>query len=366
MQDVYISSFNEPEFLRGTYAEFYVEPQLDFNQHRMAQPGTPSGRFASTQTGSNLALDTTSLQAVAIYAHLEKLQQLNKFSGADAFVPKRISVGIDVGIITDNKIVDNNAQYNPSLDSLLFVPYTNTDLPISFNAGVIGHEYFHSIFQHIVGNAVSSQLGFANIDEPTNQSSPIESGDPQAGSQISIKEYNRFVLRGINEGLADFWGWIYSGDETFVGRSLSHALESRRLNRKSVQFYGVDFFKAALSADQNDQVRTARAYILGSQYAVYFHNLTLKIFEGKSDEKIRIKMAKALILALPKFKSEIVGKVDGEYIAPEIFIKSFLTSIKENLAPKDFDVCASFYEVAPLANSSSMTDLCPPGVTNAK
>ncbi len=356
VQDVYIESFNEPEFLQGIYAEFFIEPKLRFDQGRLAQPGTPSGRFASTSSGSALALDTVSMQAATIYAHLERLQKLNISSGAASFLTTRLSIGVNVGIVTGNKTVDNNAQYNPDVDALLFVPYTDSYLPISFNAGVIAHEYFHSIFQHIVLVGISKSVSYAsaNIDEPRNTTPPKNffPSDRPAVPTIAIDQYNRFVLRGINEGLADFWGWLYSGDETFVGRSLADSLESRRLDRGNIQFYNADYFKAILSSDPDDDVRLARAYSLGSQYAVYFRNISLKIFNGKSDADTRAKMAHILILSLPKFKEELVSKITTEYLAPEVFVKSFMSALQESSdAPnlQGLDFCTSFHDVAPLS-----------------
>ena len=356
MQDVYVESFNEPEFLRGIYAEFFIEPELLFDQGRLAQPGTPSGRFASTSSGSVLALDTASTQAATIYAHIEQLQKLNISSGAAPYLTKRLSIGINVGIMTDNKTVDNNAQYNPDVDALLFVPYTDSDLPISFNAGVIAHEYFHSIFQHIVLVGISKSVSYAsaNIDEPRNTTPPKNFLPIERPSvpTIAIDQYNKFVLRGINEGLADYWGWLYSGDEKFVGRSLANSLEARRLDRGNIQFYNADYFKAILSNDPDDEVRLARAYALGSQYAVYFRNVSLQIFNGKSDAETRTKMARILILSLPKFKEELVSKITTEYLAPEVFVKSFVAALQESSdAPnlQSLDFCTSFHEVAPLA-----------------
>ena len=347
-----------------------MQPDLLFEEGHLAQPGTPAGRYVSTPTGSFISLDATAIQAATVYAHIERLHKLDVSSGASEFLPPRASIGLNVGITTtDNLRIENNAQYNPTLDAFLFVPYTDTDLPIVFNAGVIAHEHFHSIFQHIVlkGMQISKAYLSANIDEPNKLPPPTQATQTFAhdtGSPISIDQYNRYVLRGINEGLADFWGWLYSGDESFVGRSLVNSLETRRLDRGSVQFYDSDFFKLALGRNTNDQTRLSMAYFLGSQYAVYFRNITLKIFNGKSDPETRAKMARILILSLPNFKDELLAKLDSQYLAPEIFVKSFMKSLQANSnAPslKDLDVCKSFREIAPLAIESSKPESCAMG-----
>ena len=93
LQDVEIQSFSEPQYLRGEFAEFYVEPSLQFELHRLEQPGTPSGRFISTPTGSRLPVDTASFIAVTIYAHLERLHILDVATGAAKFLVPRPLVG---------------------------------------------------------------------------------------------------------------------------------------------------------------------------------------------------------------------------------------------------------------------------------
>ncbi len=361
LQDIAVESFSEPEFLRGDLAEFFIQPELRFDLGRIAQPGTPSGRFVSTSSGSYLALDTASLQAVSIYAHLERLHNLDLKSGAALFLPVRQAVGINVGLTnSENRVVENNAQYNPSVDALLFVPYTDVDLPIVFNAGVIAHEHFHSIFQKIVLSEfqVSKTYLSAKLEEP-NQLPPLVDSSPlvlpKAKPLISVAQYNRFVLRGINEGLADYWGWLYSGDESFVGRSLSSSLEARRMDRVNIQFYNLEFLKLVLSSDADDQIRLARAYALGSQYAVYFRNLSRSLFDNQISEATRAKLAHLLVLALPEFKNLLKVKLDTEYLAPEVFVKIFTKSIQDfSDAPKakEFEFCKSFRSIAPLAQET--------------
>ncbi len=363
LQDIEVESFSEPQYLRGNLAEFFIQPELLFDQGRMAQPGTPSGRFVRTESGSFVALDTTSIQVVTVYAHLERLRKLDVATGSAEFLPLRQTVGINVGIINAEKqIVENNAQYNPSVDSLLFVPYSESDLPIVFNAGVIAHEHFHSIFHKMVLSGFQTRKAYLSesIDEPVKippLTDPPKADPPQTIKDppiptISVDQYNRFVLRGINEGLADYWGWLYSGDESFVGRSLPNAIELRRLDKNIIQFFNLDYFRTKLSEDVDDRVRLSRSYALGSQYAVYFHSLSLSLFNGSTDEQMRTKMARILILALPDFKRALEAKIDNEYLAPEIFVRIFVKAIqKYSDAPnlKNFEACKSLKTVVPLA-----------------
>ncbi len=49
-------------------------------------------------------------------------------------------------------------------------------------------------------------------------------------SEESLHSYYHMALkRGLNEGLADFWGWMYTGDPDFIAQSIPAVKESRSL-----------------------------------------------------------------------------------------------------------------------------------------
>ncbi len=336
--------------MRGSLAEFYLEPMLLLKDGKLAQPGVPSGHFLATPSGSQIALDDASLQAATLYAHLEKLNELDQASGAAESLPKHSAVGLNVGFVDkNNNVIENNAQYTPSVDAILFLPYTQSELPITLNAGVIAHEHFHSLFHHIVLMHFDSKVAYGslNLDESERRSeSRVPAKDQES---VSIQMYNRYLLRGVNEGLADFWGWIYSGDENFVGRSIPAALEARRLDKDDSIFFDLVTFKYAISQNEGDGPRVAHAYSLGTQYAVYLRNTFLKIYK-KNDIETRAKMAKILVQALFKFKIDLEKRLTSEYLPPEIFMASFFKALTDQTKELGtFDICKSYQVVAPFA-----------------
>ncbi len=352
LQDIEIKTFDEPQFLRGSLAEFFIEPTLIINEGKLAQAGVPTGRFLSTPSGSQVALDDASLQAATLYAHLEKLNELDVSSGAASFLNKRPAVAIKVGFVDENnRVMENNAQYNPLVDAILFVPYTDSKLPITLNGGVVAHEHFHSIFHHIVLSHFDSTMTYAGLDLDESHQVLPKAPHEISNKDVSIKTYNLYLLRGINEGLADFWGWIYSGDELFVGRSISSALDVRRLDRKDPQFFDLATFKFVIAESDNSEQRVAHAYSLGTQYAIYFRNIFLQLYEKKTDPETRAKVAKTLVKALFKFRTELALRLEKEYLPPEIFIASFYKALQEESSGvQTFNVCESYQRVAPLAH----------------
>jgi hypothetical protein len=350
LQDIEIKTFDEPQFLRGSLAEFYLQPEILLKDGKLAQPGVPSGHFLATPSGSQVALDDASLQAATLYAHIEKLNELDQSSGAAAYLPARPSIGLDVGFIDQNKnVLENNAQYTPGVDAILFLPYTQSELPITLNAGVVAHEHFHSIFHHIVLSHFDSKLAYGSVS--LNESPPRDAKEaPKDEKKISIEVYNRYLLRGVNEGLADFWGWIYSGDETFVGRSIPSALEARRLDKIDPLFFDLTTFKFVMAQVDSDGPRVGQAYLLGSQYAVYLRNILLKVYKKRTDAETRAKFAKVLVNALFKFETELEKRISTEYLPPEIFIASFFKALNEETKELgDFDFCKSYTSVAPFS-----------------
>jgi len=47
--------------------------------------------------------------------------------------------------------------------------------------------------------------------------------------QEKVQVYNETILRGMNEGIADFWGWIYTNDPEFMRWSLPEFQADRTL-----------------------------------------------------------------------------------------------------------------------------------------
>ena len=94
----------------------------------------------------------------------------------------------------------DNAAYAPGFDGFLIVPHLVIDgaPPFSANLGVMAHEYAHKVFNRIVERG-------ANI--PAWQE---HDWDPPAANQF----------RGLDEGLADVFGYLATLDPDFIGPSL--------------------------------------------------------------------------------------------------------------------------------------------------
>lgn len=228
-----IEKLNE---VSGAFARFFFSPGSNGSQ----LTGTsPRAQFIHTKNFF-VPSDYISMQMAAVYYHLQNLALFDKAIGADGVNRWPRSVGLETQLSDGSSgLQKNNAFYNGQTDSMMFVPYTDAHLPISVNAGIIAHEHFHSLFYKLVirlafdAGKISTPLASVHGEEELSRevqtaaaiSEPIKLTDQQ-----KIQIYNETLLRGMNEGFADFWGWVYTDDPEFMRWSLPDYRADRTLN----------------------------------------------------------------------------------------------------------------------------------------
>lgn len=229
-----IQNFRE---VRGQYAQFFLSPGLVDGR---LNGSSPIAYFAKTSEQTYIAKDTLSLQMATLYYHMQSLILFAQDLGVS--IKSAMPIGINTKIKGDKALQNNNAFFDGRSKAMLFVPYTAKELPIAVNAGIIAHEFFHSIFYSKVLGPISQKK--ANISSPNNSSQRISDltvhsyeGWSQKSilKQVSLTEeelFNETYLRGINEGLADFWAWAYTNDPDFLKWSLSAHSKKRSLTKQ--------------------------------------------------------------------------------------------------------------------------------------
>lgn len=279
LQTVTLKSITTLREVRGRYAEFFYSPGLI--EGRLAGD-SPVAYFVKTNNQTYVAKDVLSLQMATIYFHMQSLITGAQNLGISIKAP--FQVGLNTQIKGDKSIQANNAFFDGRSQAMLFVPYTAQDMPISVNAGIIAHEFFHSIFYSKVlaplakkRVSISQRLSDQNVHslEGWGQRDPIT-------AQLSdVELFNETYLRGMNEGLADFWGWAYTDDPDFLKWSLPAFVKARSLNRPSVAAYKTDreienaINEAQNIADDPGQVLSNFIYEVGTPYARFLKELVL-------------------------------------------------------------------------------------------
>ena len=161
------------------------------------------------------------------------MQNLKKMSDLAGFVleEKPLSIGLATQVV-DPTMKTNRAFYDGKTDSILIVPYTKSELPIAVNSGILAHEYFHSLFFKTVLGSKNKKLS-ENLQLHLSEAKNLFEIETVEDASMTVEELsNQIYLNSLNEGLADFWAWLYTKDSNFLKWSLSEFSDDRRLNVK--------------------------------------------------------------------------------------------------------------------------------------
>ena len=351
--------------LSGGAAHFVLSPSQKNGQLVGFDPRI---RTIRTSDGVYVAQDSQSMQMLSLYWNMENLMKMDdELKVKDVNVwPLTVAVQARVNTGGGNFSRDN-ARYSGELDAFLFEPYDRDDLPLAVNAGVIGHEHFHSLFYKMVLTQVdgfytssSTSSLHDDVDMARRMGLNVGTAGPTANNQYQI--YQMTLLRGLNEGLADIWGWIYSGDTNFVERSLSFE-KTRDLTLNASLIPSADLFTTMLDpADANSGNNLDVAYKLGSRYAQSIYQIT-------SDAQVvtralRMQVARAILRSLPRFRDELKAlngtqKLDPErlmeIISEELPFKSneFCTALKAKVMQAQKDKMCAHPSAAALAEKNA-------------
>lgn len=302
----------------GQYAKFYLAPRVSGHNLRGVEP---NAQFVKTEQGF-VPTNSVSLYMATIYAHLQKLAALDVEMGAGGVNKWPRSVGLGVQLSGG---MQNNAFYDGKTDSLLVVPYSDKNLPIAVNAGILAHEHFHSLFYRLVieplekTSAASLLLNMPQAHED-NFAKLVknEIADENAERKLETKSeltdhqlYHLILTRGVNEGLADFWAWVYTGDPDFISMSLPRAERTRTLRYPGVPLPTQDALMSDIyrlqSLAQSEQHLLTLGYSTGTRLSRVLKGYT-EVYgrvQKKNSVEARKDVARMIIKALPEMRQSL-------------------------------------------------------------
>ncbi|UYL09206.1 hypothetical protein B9G69_001270 [Bdellovibrio sp. SKB1291214] len=369
-----LSGLDNLREVSGRFVRFFISPRILDN--RLNGPA-PQGRFIKNTDGKYIPANEQSQQLVAIYAHMQSLAKLDEEVGAGGVNHWPRDIGVSV---RESSGLINNALYDGTTDSILIVPYTNKDLPIAVNGGILAHEHFHSLYFKLVmkgfedSSATDGQIDTGSIHDRRQflQAAGVETGkgdvlsakpnprvetdsNPKLGSgrmvspaseKLVKRYYNRYYHRGLNEGLADFWGWVYTGDPDFISPSLPAYKRQRSLN--IAQYEVVSLVKADRLRDfaatytnfnnreSYEEYMRDISYALGTKYSRLLKLFTDTAAETRGVDSIemRKKMATWLVAALPVLRQDFLAYDSTQYYPPTRFL-SILSSVISDMSQKE-------------------------------
>ncbi|MCB0347740.1 MAG: hypothetical protein KDD37_02850 [Bdellovibrionales bacterium] len=321
LQVVNIETLNDMREMKGSAAELYVQAGLNKDSIKGVKP---NAQFSKSSKGYWVPKDTITQEMASIYAHMERLKALDQEIGIDILLSWPRQIGVET-IATDsrnNKRIYENAMYISEQDVMLFFPYRRNQLPISLNAGIIAHEHFHSIFQRIVLDPLSARY---NIEEMNRESISLK---PRTDAEIEKKETvlnNMFILRGLNEGLADVWGSIYTGEADFISPSLRTL--QRNTSPLNTSEYSLQAYVPIIRASQSMQTLENAAYALGTQYA---RSMRKAMGEEKLASSTKMGQAIFVVERMTRLRDLLIdgfdNKVPAEVLLQAIYKKDELNA----------------------------------------
>lgn len=363
LEVVELSTVQDMVELKGTAAKILLQARV-FNQKLNGD--TPLIKTIRDSNGVYIPADTQSLQALSVYAHFEKLLNLDELLDIKKLNQWPRTVAMKANYQNKQASEQNNAFYTSKYDAFLIVPYTESEIPLAVNAGVIGHEHFHSIFQRIVIDPMGGQF-------PLKQSATthdaklifnafgiLESNETLVHeSQTEKQIYDAILIRALNEGLADVWGWIYSGDTDFVARSLPQQGKGRKLDigigqkvhsiqnlRNMIQQFGEPYYMYF-------------AYQTGTQLAQNlksFSNIYQKEHQLSSQEA-QLAMARLIVKTLPELKDRIMKLSAEKYMGLANYLDIFTSHIENPTQ----EMCDFFAQVIPDDEKKDLKSKCTQG-----
>lgn len=230
LQEIQLNTLSNPYQLKGDAAEVY--------HGNVLTDGGFDGSVAEphfTRAGDVcVPSDTASSAVVSAYAQMEKLYDFEGVLGTREQIKWPRKVGVEIRVNGKPIDVVNNAHYYGDQDAMALVPYERGDLPLSFNVGVVAHEHFHAHFQSVVYGAFNTALKMVVSVEKLFLPDMLDfrgrAEDIQGSDLSTPRGVNNYLLRGWNEGLADFFAGVYTKRTDFFAVSLPEYGPKRRLD----------------------------------------------------------------------------------------------------------------------------------------
>jgi hypothetical protein len=316
LKTITLSTVEDMVYLRGKAAQFILSPMVvNGNLTGMA----PRIHTMRTSDGTYIPEDFLSVEALNLYAHFEKLQEFDLQYGLDKLIPgwpRQQTIAINAQVESkDGTMIHDNAMYIGQYEAFIFPEYSLPMLPLALNQAVVAHEYFHSIFYALHLKQFDSIIEKAKADSTPERD-----------------HYHKYLMKSLNEGLADVWGWLYSGDYKFVSRSVP-GFDRRNLdnNYYAIKLVDTEILAIALNAGLKDNPRDDGFYYIGSTYAKKIFSAAQKTLAGKkiSDSELRVKLAAAITNMLYKLNPEISKLKMDQQLDPLVPLKLIQDQVPE-------------------------------------
>lgn len=319
LETVTIKNITSLKEVSGSYAQFYYTPG---GGSGALTGSSPQARFIRTGDGLYVPSDSITQQMFSLYYHVQNLNDFNEQISPELKQTHPFQIGLQTQVSGSPATTQNNAFFDGESNALLFVPYTLDNIPISVNSGIIAHEFFHSIFfKHVLGTFNARQQALIQA-----------SADQEHASKVYY--FNQTFVRGLNEGIADYWGWLYTNNVDYISISLPKFGDERKLELANnlvgqIETAG-DIEDRVVEAQDlsNNPTEYLSAYIyhVGTPHARFLKALTQKIAnENKNTTGVSAKltMARAIYAYMKRLSKATSTYKSTDVVAADDLFKFF-------------------------------------------
>lgn len=163
-------------------------------------------------------LDVESALSLGAFAIMERILEFDAGFVTPAGLRWPRQIGVEIPVRTRAGAVINNALYDAGLDVIAVAPYYFRQIPAALNHGIIAHEHFH-----------------AHFASAWNGAAPVSAESPDRTS--SVIAVNQAVIAGWNEGLADYYAYVFTRDPDFMGTTFHSHSGDRKLDGEPLVLY---------------------------------------------------------------------------------------------------------------------------------
>lgn len=312
-QEVDFLSLTDPRELASSRARIYWRAQWS-GQGFSGSPVKPHWLRARELW---IPQDVTSAIAVATFLIFERLYDFDRSLGIEGQLTWPRQVAVDEPVVSSRGALLDNAFYDQPTDSIVVTRVSTSALPIGLSHGVLAHEHFHA---HFAAAFMQAQMKLKSA----------------SAGNLKIEGKNKFYLSAWNEGLADLYGALFSGQARFGSQVSDLDFHDRHLDGKLQSF-------------ETNAFEKGNVYLLGTILARWLYHWQTQL--GGRD------LTSKILSRLPGWLEEFTRQTSGETGNPAALHEGwlFLKILAGATAVERQAICPDVQRLMP----NRGRDLCP-------
>jgi hypothetical protein len=302
LQEVELPTLHKPQNLSGDVAEIVLK-NASFGDPSKGVQGKTEMRL-SKQGNLWVANDPVTQLGLGSYYLMEQIYAREKAMGVLKYLnyPLRMAVAAEVNQSSDRLEFQNNASVFTDYMSVVVYRYGDSYDPMALDPTVMSHEHFHLLFEVLFMRPfMNRMIQRFNVTEDSLATAY------RNNQNLDAVTYVYGLIQAWNEGLADFYSYVHTGETHFGRWSLSPTFsEAREMSVPNLEhlFLG-DQALQVFANPGPDCERMCVRYVQGTTFARTMYKLSIA-------ESTREQLAVELLAHLPDLANQLADDVIRE------------------------------------------------------